>query len=147
MSENPIVPEKRPCGRPSKLTPELMKKLVRHIRWGSTYESASRACGIHRNTRLNWMARGEKEAERIENGEPPYLDEALFLEFYYQADQADAIAECEDIKYIRQAKPGWGAKAWLWSRKNPACWGIKGRIEHAGDFGQPIQNVIRVVDA
>jgi hypothetical protein len=146
LTASPTPVGRQSRGRPSKLTPELMDKLVLLVREGIPYALASRVCGIHRNTRLNWMRRGEKEADRIEKGGPPNDSEAVFLDFYCQADQADALAECEDIMYIRDAKPGWTAKAWLWARKDPETWGNKAQIEHTEESSQPTRAVTGIID-
>jgi hypothetical protein len=141
-----VETEKHSGGRPTKLTPEVMDKLIRYIRRGHSYDTACRACGICRRTRQNWMKRGEKESDRIEFGETPDDQEAVYVEFYHRADQADAMAEIEDINFIRSGKQGWAARAWLRARKNPTRWGNNGNNENTEDFGKPFQGVIRVID-
>lgn len=47
-------------GRPSKLTPEVQKQLVKLIQAGNHYETACACVGITYRTFRNWMEKGEK---------------------------------------------------------------------------------------
>lgn len=48
---------------PCKLTPAVATKILCYLRGGSYYEPASEASGISYRTFLNWMERGEDDAE------------------------------------------------------------------------------------
>jgi hypothetical protein len=132
-------------GRPTKITSELIKKIVRLIKADNYFDVACRACGITRQTGYNWLERGKVEAQRIESGGTP-VDEPLYVEFFYSVDQAEAQAECEDIRYIRSGYQDWQARAWIRERKCFERWGKKESHEITGKDGKPIETVTRVVD-
>ncbi len=123
-------------GRPSSLTREILLQIKEAILDDSYFEVACRAAGVTPKTGYNWRDRGEKEAERIDKGEVPYEDEALYLEFFLSIDQADAQAEQEDIRYIRYGFSDWQSKAWIRERKSRERWG---RVEKVvGDKDNPL---------
>ncbi len=131
--------EKRHCGRPTKINPEIIARITEYLREDNYFETSCCACGITKQTGYNWLERGEKENLRIEAGEIPYESEALHLEFYYAVEQAQAMAEVEDIRYIRGGFPDWQSKAWIRERKNFERWGKKESHEITGKDGGPIQ--------
>lgn len=51
---------KRRVGRPSKLTPEVKKRLIDAIKAGNYYEPACRFAGIDYSTFRKWMQKGEQ---------------------------------------------------------------------------------------
>ena len=51
--------------RPSKLTPELMERIVRAVRAGNYPKVAARAAGISPTTYYRWMSEGEKATRGI----------------------------------------------------------------------------------
>ncbi len=126
------------AGRPSKINPEIIAKILSWISEDSYFEVACRACGISRQTGYNWLERGKKEAERIDAGEPPYEADALYLYFYYRVDQAEAQCEVEDVRYIRGGFADWQSKAWIRERKNFDRWGRKETREVTGKDGKPL---------
>ena len=140
---------KQSAGRPTKITSAIISKITEYLMEDNYFEVACAACGITRQTGYNWLERGEKESQRIESGEIPYESEALHLDFFYAVDHAQAMAEVEDIRYIRGGFPDWQAKAWIRERKNFERWGKKESHEVTGKDGKPIETkntIINVVN-
>lgn len=127
------------CGRPTKITAVIIAKITEYLMEDNYFEVACAACGITRQTGYNWLERGEKESQRIDSGEIPYESETLHLEFFYAVEKAQAMAEVEDIRYIRGGFPDWQAKAWIRERKNFERWGKKESHEVTGKDGKPIE--------
>ena len=50
-------------GRPSKLTPEVTKRLTEAIRAGNYYEAACAYSEIHYSTFRKWMQKGETASD------------------------------------------------------------------------------------
>jgi hypothetical protein len=75
-------------GRPTKLTPELQKKIVKLVRDGNYFETAAQAAGIAKSTLYDWLKRGEA-------GEEP------FAEFSNALKKAEAEAEVDVVATIR----------------------------------------------
>lgn len=116
-------------GRPTKLTPERAKIIADAIAAGNYYETACALAGVDYTTVRKWIQKGEKAQKG-----------ALF-EFVKAVKKAEAFAEAERIKRIREAaKEGnWQADAWWLERRFPERWGRKERQEISGPGGGPIQ--------
>jgi len=105
-----------------KLTPEITEIIVQNIEKGNSYETASQAVGICRDTIYDWINRGKK-------GEEP------FLHFLQSIKKARAKAEMRHVEVIEKAMDkNWQASAWWLERTNRDQWGIKTeqKIEHTG---------------
>lgn len=111
-------------GRPSKLTPEVQNKIVTAVAGGNYQATAALLAGVSTSTYHNWVNRGK-------DGEEPYVQ---FLE---ELTRAEAFAEAERIKEIREAgKNGdWKAHAWYLERKMNKKWGKvdKTEVSHSGE--------------
>ncbi|MBE3576893.1 MAG: hypothetical protein IMX00_04305 [Limnochordales bacterium] len=100
-------------GRPTKLTPERIKILVDAVAAGNYYETACALAGITYRTFAKWREKGE----RAKSG--------IYFQFVQDLKRAEAFAEAERIKRIREAaKEGnWQADAWWLERRYPERWG------------------------
>ena len=50
----------RKTGRPTVLTPALIKKIISFLRGGSYIETAAAACGISKETFYDWLKKAAK---------------------------------------------------------------------------------------
>ena len=125
--------------RPTKLTPQVQKRLLTAIRAGNSIEASSAASGIDERTFYNWMKQGQSE------------DSAdIYVQFFHDIKKAQAHAEMKSLAAIRKAGAGyqtktvktttkqdgsveivetigkefnWQASAWYLERKYPERWG------------------------
>lgn len=115
-------------GRPSKLTPEVKKRLLDAIRAGNYYETACTYAGITYRTFRNWMERGEQ----AKSGE--------FFQFFHEVTRAEAEAEVRLVaQWQAQAGQDWRAARDLLARRHPERWAGRERLEHTGEGGGPIE--------
>jgi len=124
-------------GRPTKLTPDVHKKIVNLIKAGNYNDVAAQAVGINEATFYGWMKRGE-----VGDGQ-------IYIEFYKAIKEASAFSEAHYLELIRKAaqETSWQAAAWVLERKHKDKWGRSMTVE--GNQDKPISNVmtIRYVDA
>lgn len=119
-------------GRPTKLTPEVQKKIVDAIRAGNYKEVAARYAGIGETTFYEWLKKGGQ----CKNG--------VYTEFQKAVKNAEAEAEVRDVALIEMAaKENWTAAAWRLERRHPDRWGRKEHHEVTGEGGKAI--TIKVV--
>jgi hypothetical protein len=120
--------------RPSKLTPEVQKRLVEAIKAGNYYEAACGFAGIHYSTFREWMIKGEKAKS------------GKFREFYEAIKKAENEAEVRMVAQWQQHMPeNWQAIATFLERRYPDRWGrnrLDVNMKHSGD----IEVEITVVD-
>ena len=112
----------------TKLTPEITEIICQYIEKGNSYETASQAVGICRQTLYNWMQRGDKL-------EPDYL------QFLQSIKKARAKAEIRHVDVIEKAMDkNWQASAWWLERTNKDQWGLhtEQKIEHTGKIDSDI---------
>jgi hypothetical protein len=110
-------------GRPSKLTPRVLKKLTETLRSGAYRETACLYAGIDYSTFRRWEIKGE--GAKI----------GKFREFCEAIKKAEADAEVHDLELISKAAENqWQAAAWKLERKYPAKWGRRdaSKIELSG---------------
>ena len=99
--------------RPSKFTEETRQAIIDNLSIGATYKDASEAAGIHYNTFLHWLERGE-QAKR-----------GKFKEFLCAVEQAKADARLNYTKTIAAAaeKGDWRAALEYLKRRDRENWG------------------------
>ncbi len=116
--------------RPSKLTPEVIKRLTEAIRAGNYYEAACGYAGIGYSTFRAWMVRGEKAKS------------GKYREFMEAIKKAEHEAEVRMVAMWQKHMPeNWQAIATFLERRYPDRWGRKRLdIEHSGEIG------IKIVD-
>ena len=122
--------------RPTKLNRDIQNKIVTAIRMGNYIETAAAVAGINKTTLYDWLKRGEREKQRVENDSRKKIrkSEAIYVEFSNAVEKALAEAEARDVMLIsKAANTQWQAAAWRLERKFPDRWGRK-VIEHRGSL-------------
>lgn len=130
------------AGRPTRLTPSVEKKVIKALKDGNYIETAAALAGISKSSIYEWLKRGAREIQRLEDNPRARLkkEEEPFVRFSDAVEKAQAMAEARDLSLIGQAAEGdWKAAAWRLERKFPDKWGRKDRLaaelEHSGDVG------------
>ena len=126
---------KHPGGRPSILTQELINRICEKVRAGNYFTTSASACGITVRSINLWMVKGEKDDEA--GLDTPHRE--LFLSI----TEADATAEIEDIRDIRNGCDNWQSKAWIRERRSRERWGRVDKHEVTGEGGKEI--ILKVV--
>ena len=114
----------RRVGRPSKLTPEVRKRLINAIMAGNYYEPACRYAGVDYSTFRKWMQKGEQ----AKSGQ--------YFEFFEEVKRAEAEAEARMVaQWQAQVPNDWKAARDFLARRYPERWAQKERIdlEHSGE--------------
>ncbi|MGG3737207.1 hypothetical protein [Aeribacillus pallidus] len=105
------------AGRPSKLTPEIQKKIIDAVRAGNYMETAAAYAGISKDTLYRWL----KQGARAKSGK--------YKAFHDAIEKALAEAEVRDVMIIANAATSdWKAAAWRLERKFPDKWGRKEKL-------------------
>ena len=119
---------KKAGGRPDKADDERMKKILDGIKAGLSYQGACGLARVHYTTFLRWKQHGEK------------VTSGKFRKFYEELNYAEAVAEAEMLKRIKQ-DPDTKYACWILERRYPDRWGKKSQIkqEISGPEGTPIQ--------
>ena len=126
--------------RPTKLTPELEKKVCDAIRDGNYFSTSCRSAGIAPETGLDWMHRGESE-------QPRRAKKAIYVEFALAVRVAEAECEVRMVEKWRTAMPGdWRAIQMFLERRFPEQWGRREKQEISGEKGGPVVIEVRYVD-
>ena len=110
-------------GRPSKLTPEVTKRLTEAIRAGNYYEAACGYAGIGYSTFRAWMVKGEKAKS------------GKYREFVEAITRAEYEAEVRMVALWQKHMPeDYRAIRDFLERRYPDRWGRKRLdIEHSGE--------------
>lgn len=120
-------------GRPTKCTPEVIRKVRAAILKGAGREDAARAAGIGRATLLEWLARGAR-------GDAPYADLVDSVEGAESELVRKAGAVLTDLlgsKKTPHAVRFASAKLIL-ERRRPEVWAPKRDVRVSGPEGGPI---------
>ncbi len=100
--------------RPSKLTPEITKRLTEAIRAGNYYEAACAYAGIHYSTFRKWMQKGETAKS------------GKFREFFEAVTRAEYEAEVRMVALWQKHMPeDYRAIRDFLERRYPDRWGRK----------------------
>lgn len=138
MADKTDSPSK--TGRPSKLTPELLAKVVASIQMGIAPDVACAAEGISNSTYWSWKKQGQEGVE-------PYAD------FWAAITRAIAIAE---ITLVQKVSGGDGqgigfgeakASLELLQRRFPKRWSVQLKVEMADHLNRFIDAAQRVLAA
>ena len=113
----------------TKLTPELQKKLIKHIEAGNYIVTACKAVGINKLTYYRWVQRGAKALQLEKEGGKVPESEKIYCNFCNSVRQAHAIGELEIFSEIRsQVRKDWRAGMEILARKYPKRWGKKDKL-------------------
>jgi hypothetical protein len=115
-------------GRPTKLTPEVEKKIRACVGMGMPFARSAMAAGVSYTAFKEWVARGKA-------GEEPYASFAAALK------EAKADGEAMLLGRIVKAAGDdqWQAAAWILERRHPESYGRRDRVEVTGKKGGPVQ--------
>lgn len=99
-------------GRPSKLTPELTKKLLLQIKAGNYFETACAFVGIDYSTFRKWMVKGEKASQGV------------YFDFFHAVKQAESEAELRIVAHWQKSIPDdWRSAEKFLAKRYPQRWG------------------------
>lgn len=117
---------KRPPGRPTKLTRDLITTIVDEVANGAYYAQAAEAAGIHRDTLGAWRTTGEEDLDAGRD--------TLFAALVSELTRATAEAELLMVRTIRGHAPlDWRAAAWYLERRAPDRWGRRDKVSVDGE--------------
>ncbi len=111
--------EKRPTGRPTKLTPALQQAICNSLASGTYIETAAAEHGINKQTLYDWFKRGN-------------ADEEPYRAFLDAVKRVEANAEQNALALINRAAEDpkhWMAAAWRLERKHPDRWGRRDKVD------------------
>ena len=112
--------------RPTKLTPDVEKRITDAIRVGSTYTLAAQYGGVSYDAFNDWMNRGQQARS------------GKFYQFYHNVKKAEADGAMKWLAVIDKASAEqWQAAAWKLERRYPQDYG-RTVHEHQGKDGGPI---------
>lgn len=118
------------AGRPTKLTPETVKKLTDAIQAGATYALACKYAGISYDVFNDWRRRADEELARRQNprvkeGTPEWIEGEGFIQFLQSIQKAEGNAALGWLLKIEQAANNgqWQAAAWKLERRYPQEYG------------------------
>ena len=121
-------------GRPSKLTPEVTKRLTEAIRAGNYYEAACGYAGIGYSTFRAWMVRGEKAKS------------GKYREFMEAIKKAEHEAEVRMVAMWQKHMPdNWQAIATFLERRHPDRWGRR-KLDVDMKYSGDVEVEIKLVD-
>lgn len=105
-------------GRPTKLTPEVAKKITWALRLGNFRKTAAAYAGVSERTLTEWLSRGSRE------------ESGLYADFYAEVMEAEQAAEVRALGAIHQAmqRGDWKAAAWFLERKHPDRYCVKSAV-------------------
>ncbi len=113
-----------PRGRPSKLTPALLTRLLALVRDGVPIDVAVAAVGVHRATFFSWAKRGREASAKAKGGEALDAEERRYAAFAEDLEEARAQAEATAVGVVRTAmSSSWQAATWYLERAHPQRWG------------------------
>ena len=119
------MPARPGAGRPTKYSPEVVKRLTDALRGGNTRRASCAVAGIDQTTLANWLKQ--------------------YSDFSYEVEKAEGEAEARNLAVIQDAtKTTWQAAAWWLERKHKAEW--SSRVEQTGADGQAVKVIVEYAD-
>jgi len=120
----------------SKLTEDLISRIVPIIEEGNFAEVAYSSVGIGKTTFYRWLSLGEKATTGV------------YRDFWNAIKKAEAIAETRYLGVIRDAanSGNWTAAAWYLERRYPDRWGKKDRMDVTSG-GEALRIVVKYADS
>jgi hypothetical protein len=115
-------------GRPTKLTAEKQRQIVKLLEAGNYREVVCRPCGIGTSTLYTWLERGAIK------------ESGIYRDFRVAVERAEAEAEVEAVAILRSAivEGDWRATLGFLERKFPTRWRRQQATELTGADGGPI---------
>lgn len=122
--------KKKQLGRKTKLNPEMIKAIVKHIEAGVTVVGICGLVGIAETNYYKWFEYAEDSKK-----------DDIFRQFRQSVKKAEGKFEAGLVKKIEQ-DPAWQSNAWLLERRFPKRWGKTDRMQIEGVEGKPEPQVI-----
>jgi len=121
-TQSPPKPRKRRRpGRPSKLTPDTVDRILNAVRCGAPNKVACAAAGVSEQAFYKWQQRADEPGASKEYRE--------FVEALTRARQEGIAARLAIIQ--KASRMDWRAAAWLLERDLPEAFSLKFRVEHS----------------
>ncbi len=120
-------------GRPTKLTPETERAILKALSVGLYVETACDLAGVSRECFYNWI----KEGEAHQTGK--------HRRFSDNVKKAQAQAEGRLIGHLLQ-DDSWQSKAWILERKFRKRWGRNLAVENDGNLARDTADIINNMD-
>jgi hypothetical protein len=120
--------------RPYALTVDVQGQIVASLREGNYVSVACRAAGTTYDTFRHWE-------RRWEDGDPVAQQ---FADFFMASRKAQALAETEALRRVREGAPGWQGSAWYLERRFSARWGRRATI--AVDGPRLLEDLSKLTD-
>jgi hypothetical protein len=150
-------------GRPSKLTTDLVDRIVDAVLEGNYLETAAQVAGVGKSTLHRWLRRAdEAEARALEHVTDEDLEEhgqaALYdvvdpadwpyLDFRHALKSAEAYAESELLRRTARAARGWQASMTILERRHPSRWGrrLDANVHHDGEVQRTVEVIVPTDD-
>lgn len=112
------VTKRNKGGRPSKLTTDIQTKILLAVRKGNYQSTAAKWAGVSVRSFHGWIEKGRNEPN------------SKYGQFLQALQEAEAEAEIVALQHLRRlSEKDWHGWAWFLSRKNPAAWGRKDKLE------------------
>lgn len=133
-------------GRPSKLTPDLVERILDAVLDGAYAEVAAARVGVSVRTLQRWLRRADElEAQALEHV-PDDGDvythvnpaEWVYLDFRRALKAAQAEAELEDLRMVKllaAAGGKWQAHGFILERRHPDRWRRRDSVDVTADSG------------
>jgi transposase len=113
--------QRRPIGRPGKLTHELVERIAYAVERGVTWEVAAQVAGVHEATLIEWRKRGEQEHDEGRD--------TVYADLHEELTRARAAAEVALVDVVRRhTVTDWRAAAWLLERSRPDRWASTAKL-------------------
>jgi len=127
-------------GRPTKLTPEIQKKVCDAIVLGAYIETAAAYASVSKQVLYDWMKKGNKQKGGIYRQFLDAIEEAMSRSELRDLESIDKNASGRPAKHDENGnliapslRPNWQAAAWRLERKYPKKWGRREQVHIADD--------------
>jgi hypothetical protein len=121
-------------GRPFLISESIIASVVEKVRAGNYFQISVAASGVSIKTGSNWRKQGEQDDEANVD--------SLFREFFLSIEEAEAEAEVDDIRDIRNGCENWQSKAWIRERRSRERWGRVDKFIGDGKNGEILLRVV-----
>lgn len=110
------------AGRKTKLTPDLMKEIVKYIAGGASYKDSCIFVGIGKRTLFNWKTRGEEDEKKKVR--------TIYRDLCDEVERAEVAAKMRRIGIITKAEKEDARLALeMLARKYPEEYGRKDHLK------------------
>lgn len=124
-------------GRPTKLDPERVEKILSLLERGNTRRTAAIASGVGDSTFKLWTKLARDARERLASGAKPTKTDLRYLTFLDRVEEAEEKSVARNVENVRLAaeQGTWQASAWFLERRRPDDFARRVHVRHGGDDG------------